>query len=131
MLWNWHYKDDKMRVLYKDRAGSYANIDQGLTHDEMDKFYKVLGLRSLENPKGENVVHALKWSPVIATSVDQAAGHAMVVDGHAGRNYMVINPCAQMAITFDSDDNDSCTVGVIQLERTGFNRKLGKFIWYW
>jgi Papain-like cysteine protease AvrRpt2 len=122
MLWNWHYKDEKVRAAYKHRAGVYSNMDTGLSQEEMDQFYKMLGLRCLENPRGENIVHALKWSPVIATSIDQSTGHAMVVDGHAGGHYMIINPCASQYVDFNTNNNDSCTVGITQIQRTEFNK---------
>jgi hypothetical protein len=102
-----------------------------LSLDEMDRFYKLLDLRSLEHPRGDNILHALKWSPVIATSVEETKGHAMVIDGHLGPNYTIINPCAQMVANFDNENNDSCTVGRTPMKRTEFDRKLGKLIWYW
>jgi hypothetical protein len=131
MLWNWRYKDEKMRANYKMRSGIYANMDHGLPETGMDHFYKLLGIRSLPHPRGENIVHALKWSPVIVMSVDQAYGHAMVIDGHLGPHYNIINPCAQMVVNFGTDNSDSCAVGTINIKKTEFDRKLGKFIWYW
>src|SRR5215472_5092393 len=132
MLWNWHYNNDKnTRAKYEVRAGNYVNMDRGLSIEEMDHFCKLLGLRSLGPPKGANIIYALKWSPVIATSVDQVAGHAMVIDGYHGPDYMIINPCAQMAVSFDTENSDSCTVGRTRMERTELDGKLGKLIWYW
>jgi hypothetical protein len=132
MLWLWHHK----KILdYSQRAGHFATMNAGLTEDQMDVFYKQLGLRSLEKPRGANVVHALGWTPVIVTSVDEVSGHAFVVSGFDGRNrtYDVVNPSGRMVVNFDTDSNVSTasTATVIRLATHEVDSKLGSRIWYW
>ena len=66
MMWQWRYAD---LTGYSANAGAYASKDTGLTEDEMNKFDSQLGLRSLTKPKGANLQHALKWTPVIFTDM--------------------------------------------------------------
>src|SRR5262245_35821608 len=72
MMWQWRFKNLNG---YAAKAGSWASKKTGLTQMQMDAFYQLLGLRSLTGAKGANMRHALGWSPVIFTSVDQVAGH--------------------------------------------------------
>ena len=131
MMWQWRYRTNPgMRAQYTARAGRYALLNQGLTEAEMNTFYTQLGMRSLRNPRGANVLHALKWTPVIITSTDQVAGHAMVVSGNQGLNYMIVNPCGVQVVNFDGGA-DSCTAGAVQMPRGQVDARLGGHIWYW
>ena len=56
MMWVWRFK--KLDA-YSKRAGTYLTLDRGLTEQQMDGFYKQLGLRSLAGPSGANLRHAL------------------------------------------------------------------------
>ncbi|MCP5159275.1 MAG: hypothetical protein H6975_07600 [Gammaproteobacteria bacterium] len=131
MMWQWHYRTNPgMRAQYAARAGRYARLNQGLTEAQMNTFYTQLGMRSLQNSRGANVLHALQWTPVIITSSDQVTGHAMLVAGNQGANYMIVNPCGIQAVDFASGV-DSCTATTVQLPRGQVDAKLGSYIWYW
>jgi hypothetical protein len=132
MLWQWKHgrgADDR----YRQKAGSFARMDTGLSHDQMDVFYRQLGIRGLGNAAGKNVRFALKWSPVIVTSVEQLRGHAMVVVGQGGGVYEVINPCAMMSLNFDDEgaDSGSCAAATLRLSQSQVDKELGQHIWYW
>jgi hypothetical protein len=132
MLWDWFYRNNRrQRQRYARRAGSYATLDRGLSEQEMTRFYAQLGIRSLRNPGGRNVRHALRWTPVIITSVHQTTGHAMVVTGYANGNYTVVNPCAQQIVSFEPGASDSCTAGSVRRARADVDDPLGAYIWYW
>lgn len=131
MLWQWK-QGKSAEALYLKKAGDYARMDAGLSEAQMDVFYRQLGIRSLASPAGKNVRYALKWSPVIITSVEQMQGHAMVVINHNLGQYEIINPCAVMAVNFDdAGDSGSCTSATTRLAQSQIDAKLGKFIWYW
>jgi papain like cysteine protease AvrRpt2 len=130
MLWLWRHK----KILdYGARAGAFATMNSGLVESQMDVFYKQLGLRALEKPRGANVRHALGWGPVIITSVDKATGHAMVVSGFDGRNYDIVNPCGVASMDFETDSNVTtvCDATVTTLAAQDVDTKLGTHIWYW
>jgi hypothetical protein len=132
MLWHWRYTNDAgARGGYARRAGAYATLDEGLTEQEMDRFYGSLDIRSLPKPGGRNVRYALNWSPVIVTSSDQVRGHAMVVAGHGSGRYTVINPCGLQVVDFDSPGGDSCAVSNTQMSQAEIDGTLGGRIWYW
>lgn len=60
MMWEWRYRNNpRMRNLYNQKAGNYARMNRGLSEQQMDIFYRRLGIRSLRNPLGRNVRHAL------------------------------------------------------------------------
>jgi len=131
MMWHWRYRINRaLREQYAARAGHYAHLNRGLSEAEMNTFYTRLGMRSLGNPRGANIRHALGWSPVIITSTDQVAGHAMVVAGFAGGNYAVINPCGIQVVSFGEGD-DSCTVNTVPRTTRQVEDRLGSYIWYW
>ena len=132
MMWQWKYrKNTSMRNLYLQRAGNYAKINRGLQETQMNKYYLRLGMRSLKNPSGKNVRHALGWSPVIVVSMDQAAGHAMIVTNYSGRKYQIINPCAVQTVSFGQSGGDMCSAGTTSLAGADVDNKLGSYIWYW
>lgn len=132
MLWGWRYKNSKQCWnMYSQKAGTYARINNGLSEQRMDVFYRQLGIRSLRNPSGKNIQHALKWSPVIVTSTKQAQGHALVVIGHNSRRYTVINPCAVQVVNFARPGSDSCTAASKPLHVSEIESQLGQYIWYW
>lgn len=127
-MWVWRYKN---KNNYSKKAGNYLKMNRGLLEREMDVFYKKLGILSLKNPRGENVRHALKWSPVIITEMGKQAGHALLVTGFDGKqNYSIVNPCAVLVLNFGGGPN-SCSAGTNQLSKAHVDSKLGSFIWYW
>jgi ABC-type bacteriocin/lantibiotic exporter with double-glycine peptidase domain len=129
MMWEWRFKSDKG---YATKAKGCATLDKGLTEDEMDHFYKLLALRSLPSPVAANLRHALKWSPVIITSIQQSQGHAMVVAGFTHSKYIVVNPCAVESVDFDEEaDSASCQAKSLELSPSTVEGSLGKYIWYW
>jgi len=131
MLWNWRYKSAEMRKRYTQKAGNYTKLNKGLQEQEMDKFYSRLGIRSLRNPKGRNVRHALKWTPVIVTSVGQGRGHAFVVAGHGSGKYTVVNPCFRQVVDFTNPNGDSCIAERNIMTEAAVDKMLGDYIWYW
>jgi len=132
MMWLWRYRQNAvMRSRYAQQAGSYATMNQGLLEPQMDVFYRRIGLRSLRSPSGRNVQHALRWTPVIVTSVSQAQGHAMVVVGYNGGQYTIINPCLVETVSFDPQGTDTCTSGVRPMPHATVEANLGQYIWYW
>lgn len=132
MLWAWRKKSTpQSRKMYSLKAGTYGRMKQGLFEQQMDVFYRQLGIRSLKNPSGENIRHALKWTPVIVTSVDKGKGHAMVVTGHNKGKYSIINPCAVQVVNFATPSGDSCSAASILIPEQGIDKSLGQYIWYW
>jgi hypothetical protein len=127
MMWQWRYRS---LDGYAAKAGAYAKMNKGLQQREMDEFYKLLGMRSLVHSKGANLRHALHWTPVIFTDVNQTSGHAMVLAGHAGGKYTVINPCAVQRVDFETDGN-TCEAGTLIRTESEVEQPLGSFIWYW
>jgi hypothetical protein len=129
MMWHWRHKNLND---YSKKAGDYLKLNKGLTEEEMDLFYKQLGLRSLPHPKGANLRHALRWSPVIFTEIGKGPGHAMVAGGYDDktRKYTVINPCLVQVVDFGGGPN-TCAQGTVPREIRKVDRQLGKYIWYW
>lgn len=127
MMWHWRHRDLQD---YEKKAGEYAHLNVGLSHVEMDTFYQKLGLRSLRNPGGGNLVHALKWTPVIFTLTDKVSGHALVATDYTNQGYSAINPCGIEVVSFE-DGADSCTGGKVNLAKDYIERNLGDYIWYW
>ncbi len=127
IMWEWRHKN---LTAYTKAAGTFLTVSTGLTQKDMDRFYIQLGLQSLPNPKGANLRYALGWSPVIFTDVDKARGHAMVLTGHSGTWYTVVNPCAQMVLDF-TGGSDTCTAGIVSLRTTDVEKKVGSYMWYW
>jgi hypothetical protein len=131
MLWGWrHTTSPQSWASYATRAGAYSTMNSGLSEGQMDTFYRQLGIRALQSPQGKNIRHALKWSPVIITSVRQAQGHAMVVVGHTGAGYTIINPCGVESVDFDTG-SDSCAAATTVLPSGTVETALGRYIWYW
>jgi hypothetical protein len=132
MMWLWRYRRNTvMQSLYAQRAGNYATMNQGLSEQQMDIFYRRLGLRSLGRPSGRNVRHALGWSPVIVTSIRQTFGHAMLVVGHNGGRYTIVNPCLVQTVDFGPQGVNTCTAGTRSMSDTVIEADLGQYIWYW
>ena len=127
MMWSWRFKN---LDGYAKKAGAYPALDRGLTEQQMDVFYRQLGLRSLAGPKGANLRYALAWTPVVFTDVGKVTGHAMVLSGLLGGKYRVVNPCAVMSIDFDVG-TDVCAAGVLLRTAAELEQPLGKFMWYW
>jgi Papain-like cysteine protease AvrRpt2 len=127
MLWHWHFKNLNG---YSQKAGNYLTLKTGLTQQQMDVFYRNLGLRALTGARGANLRFALGWSPVIFTDINKASGHAMVASGFNQGVYTVVNPCAVMSVDFDKG-TDSCTVGTLARTATQVEKPLGSYIWYW
>ncbi len=124
-------KTQQQGSRYEARAGRYATLDKGLTEQKINKFYSRLRIQALRNPHGANVRHALKWTPVIVTSVHEATGHAMVVIGHAAGTYQVVNPCYQMSVNFEPGAIHSCEAGSVSQDAAEIDEELKHFIWYW
>ena len=132
MLWGWRYKNTpKSWNAYTQKSGLYARMNQGLSQQQMDVFYRKLGIRSLRNPSGKNIRHALQWTPVIVTSIRQVQGHAMVVIGHNSGNYKIINPCGVQVVDFNQPGGDSCTAASMPFPERAIESTLGQYIWYW
>ena len=132
MMWEWRYRNNaRMRNLYTRRAGNYARINRGLPEQQMNIFYTRLGIRSLRNPSGRNVRHALRWTPVIVTSTSRVQGHAMIVVGHSGGQYRVVNPCLVQTVDFSRPGADTCTAGTRSMPEADIDNNLGQYIWYW
>jgi hypothetical protein len=132
MLFGWRYKNNpQCWKIYAQKAGIYTQVNQGLTEPRMDSFYRQLGIRSLKNPSGKNIRHALKWTPVIVTSTKQATGHAIVIIGHNGLTYSTINPCGVQVVDFGNPSGSSCTAASIPLKESEIENSLGEYIWYW
>lgn len=137
MMWDWKYRNDPiMKKRFKQEMGMYSLINSGLNESNpsglsMNGFYQMLGMRSLEDPDGSNIQHALGWTPVIITSIDKVGGHAMVVVGETNGQYNVINPSKQMWVSFGGAGPNKSKAGTVELEKSDVEKKLGKFIWYW
>jgi len=131
MMWDWKYQEPAQRALYYPYLGNFRNVKNGLSPGQMDRCYKGLGLRSLANPQGKNVLWALQWTPVIIMDVDKAFGHAMVVAGSRGQDYVIADPCAVEDLDFDKPGNDRCTFGMRKASRASADATLGSYIWYW
>jgi hypothetical protein len=127
MLWQWKFNNIK---AYDAKAAKYLTLDKGLTEKQMDDFYKQLGLRSLRAAQGENLRHALKWTPVIFTDINQEGGHAMVASGFEDGIYTVVNPCLVQAVDFENDIA-TCTAGISKRKKDDVDKPLGSYIWYW
>jgi hypothetical protein len=129
MLWDWRFKS---LASYSAQAGTFLNVTTSLNDAQMDSFYTQLGLRGLSAPKGKNLRHALSWTPVVFTSVNQAAGHAMVLAGfnQLTWQYTVINPCLHETVDFVSG-GDSCSAGTVPRTVNDVEGSLGGRMWYW
>ena len=127
MLWHWK---NKSLNGYSQKAGKFLTVKTGLTEQQMDSFYKSLGLRSLTPAQGKNVRYALQWSPVIFTDINKAFGHAMVASGFNQGVYSVVNPCTTMSVDFDKN-MDTCTAGTLQRAQAEVDEPFGSIIWYW
>ena len=131
MMWHWRYRNNsQQRGKYNQKAGNYLSTTTGLTEPQMTTFYQQLGIRSLANPGGRNVRHALRWTPVIVTSLGQRTGHAMIVAGHNRGSYSVINPCGVQVVNFGGGA-DSCSAATIPIAEAQLDGNLGTRIWYW
>lgn len=127
MLWNWRHKSMNGYRAPKDLTGEW-------NHTRMDGFYRSLGLRSFHHPKGPNLRHALRWSPVIFTEVEKKAGHALVAMGLEKETYLTINPCGLEMIDYENEDTSGtakCEAQEKRLLAKEVERKLGTYIWYW
>jgi len=127
MLWDWRFKS---LAGYNGQAGTFLNVATGLNESQMDVFYTQLGLRGLSAPQGKNLRHALSWTPVIFTNVNQATGHAMVLAGfnRLTRKYTVVNPCLYETVDFDSG-GDSCSAGTALRTVNEVEDSLGGRMW--
>ena len=126
MLWDWRYRaDPEMKSKYALKVRGIVNIVRRLSYAEVDIVYRRLGLRGLKNPQGQNVRHALTWTPVIVISVYPNLKHARVISGHINGRYSVIDPCGQ--------NNGVKCLGVTESEMAAFviDSRLGDFMWYW
>jgi len=85
---------------YSAKAASYLKISTGLPQVQLNSFYTTLGLRPLRNARGENLRHALQWTPVVFTSTSKVSGHALVAVEFDKGNYRIINPCAVEVVSF-------------------------------
>ncbi len=132
-MWDWRYRSNAaQKARYSEVAGPDARALRGRTHVEMAVFYARLGMRSLRNPRGINLRHALNWTPVIFTSVHEATGHAMVAVGYRDLSYHIVNPCGTMQVSFEEGaDDDTCAAGTAAIPRDQTDEMLGEMIWYW
>jgi hypothetical protein len=128
----WHWKHGSMQG-YKAAAGRFLKRQDGLPQSEMDVFYKALGMRSIAHPGASDLQRALGRSPAIFTSIEKAAGHAMVAAGFVGGIYQIIDPCFEAVVTFNEDGSDSmvCTGGTTPRPAVAVEGPLGVFIWHW
>ena len=136
MMWHWRYRSKSKAELessYREAAGAYLRINKGLVENEMNIFYRQLGMRSAERPNADIIRHQLERSPVIFTSIAQTQGHAMVAAYYdaAKNSYLVVNPCGLMEISFDLDGHDSCQAMGAHLSAANAEKNLGMFMWYW
>ena len=132
MMWDWMYRTNAAKkAQYAKTAGKFAKLNTGLTGNQCEPFYKQLGLRVLKNASGANVRHALRWSPVVFSSVSKATGHMLIATGNANGTYTIVNPCAIMAIDFDTTSGGTCEAGATNLSQTQVDKELGHHIWYW
>lgn len=132
MLWQWRNQNNPNLLNgYTKKAGKYAQMNMGLPEQQMDAFYRQLGIRSLKNASGKNIRHALKWTPVIVTLQGQGAGHAIVITEYNNRKYKIINPCGIQAVDFSNPSSNSCNATVILLPKSEIDNQLGQYIWYW
>ena len=127
MMWKWRF--NKLDG-YTQKAGAYAKVDKGLSEDEMDKFYKVLGLRSLKGPKGADIQASLESSPVIVTSIEELDGHACVMAGFNNGKYIEVNPCALETVDFETNSM-KCDAKTLKLQPSNVEKSLGHYIWFW
>jgi hypothetical protein len=127
MMWKWRFKD---LDGYAAKAGDYAKLDKGLIEDELDTFYKILGLRSLVGPKGKNLQFALSWSPVIITAGDRSQAHACVLAGFENGKYIEVNPCSVESVDFETDST-TCEAKTLKIKSADLEGGLGKYMWYW
>lgn len=131
MMWDWRYRNNaNMLGGYAMAAGPFRVVNQGLTNPQMDAYYRRLGLRAWAHPQGQNIRHALQWSPVVATDQDQVLGHAVIIAGYFNGQYTVINPCAVENVDFENTKG-SCAAGALLQSEAEVNGKLGPLIWYW
>ncbi len=132
MMWDWKYQKDKAnRAQYASQAGQYARMNAGLSGMQCDPYYRQLGMHSTLNASGINIRNALTWSPVVITSVSRVKGHVMIAIGHNSGKYSIINPCAALAVNFESSSAGSCIGGSSKLPETKIDQELGHYIWYW
>ena len=127
MMWHWRHKGLKG---YKKRAGSYLNRTGGMSQDQLNIFYRHLGMKFRKNPTGDHLRQALRVTPAIFSTMSRVSGHAMVARGHNKGKYTVINPCAQQIVSFGGGA-DSCSAGGVELTETYVDSRLGLYIWYW
>lgn len=128
MMWDWRYKGDAQKQAEYDRRmiGLNRYRNRRVTHAEMDRLYQRFGLRSLANPQGMNIRHALGWCPVAVPLNYPHFKHAVVIAGYLPEgNYSVIDPCGH--------NNRIQCLGATQTSRNAAHVDgiLGDFIWYW
>jgi len=133
MMFRWRYKSDHGYDLALRDFG-YNKVQVGLTQDQLDIFYRYVGMRSFgslaKHPTGANLRFALNWSPVIFTEDFQVAGHAMVLTGFDSGTYFVNDSCAAMATDKYGAKTCSAAPGRKAVNEVE-GRYLGQFIWYW
>src|SRR3954447_26741759 len=127
MMWQWRHQN---LDGYAAAAGAFATRNTGLTEIEMDNFYHSLGMRHFQRPHGDNLRHALSFSPVIFNDIRQARGHAMVATGFADGRYTIANPCSAQMIDFEANTN-VCSGSTLSLSGAAVDRHLGRYLWYW
>jgi hypothetical protein len=133
MVWHWKYKSLKG---YEGKAKNYLKFGRGLSPEETNRFYKQLGMRSLQKPTGSNLRHALGWSPVIFAWTDSPSDkfiHAVVASDFKKDHYQILNPCITAVLSFDDEENasGSCSAGRKMIPAATIDKSLGAYIWYW
>ncbi len=128
MMWHWRYKGDADKLgEYNRRLVNLVTVDRRLSDIQMDRLYLHFGLRSLANPQGKNVRHALGWSPVtVIVSDPQIGDHAVVISGStADGRYVVVDPCGV------HNRIECLAANETTRSAADIDGKLGFFIWYW
>jgi hypothetical protein len=136
MMWIWRHRN---LAGYSAAAGIYENLDQGMDDTNAIIFYTLcLGMRNLRFPKGANLRHALKWTPVIIMDRNRrrnSQGHVMVACAYdpVKHKYLVANPQQVEKISFDEAGNGTVTstAGLVWRPEKAVDAGLDTYMFYW
>src|SRR5262249_36605966 len=86
MMWYWKHRGEPGKEAgYTQAAGRYLRVTRGLGDNEMDTFYRSLGMAGEKNPNGEGLRRRVQKSPVVTVWGRGASGHAVLVNGYDER----------------------------------------------
>jgi len=134
MAWAWrHINSPEVWSDYTRQAGVFPQMTSRITQEQMDVYYRQLGMRSFGSSSGASLQQALKVSPVVVTSTRKARGHAMVVIGYDMGNYSVIDPSRVYVVDYGEADGLEIPqrASPLPLSEPDVNSTLGPFIWHW